>query len=381
MIFSLEGLRGIAALLVALYHLEIGRDYFSVIRNGYLFVDLFFVLSGFVISATYSARLTKVSDFRPFLIRRIGRLLPLLIFSTIAFLLIANLIVLAKKLAIAHGYGALLHNPGSLEYLVPSVKEILATLTFTHSLGMFDHLILNTPTWSISTEFYTYFLFAALCLFVPRRAAIVSFALLCVGGLLASTWASATLHNCEAEGGCLGLTYDFGFVRCLYSFFLGTLVYHSSRRFHINPRALQVIGLFGLFLAFTAVDYAPLTAFAFPPAFALLVLSICEDSGPLADMLRIRPFQILGRRSYSIYLMHMPLLLIFQNVANRAHGLLATSAVVALYVAVLVTVAGWTYRFIEDPLRAVFNRHARRTAVPETVQTTFSETVPLAEHR
>jgi peptidoglycan/LPS O-acetylase OafA/YrhL len=372
MILSLEGLRGIAALLVALYHLEIGRDYFSVIRNGYLFVDLFFVLSGFVISATYSSRLTKISDFRPFLIRRIGRLLPLLIFSTITFLLIANLIVLAKKLALAHGYGAFLHNPGALQYLVPSVKEILSTLTFTQSLGLFDHLILNTPTWSISTEFYTYFLFAALCLFVPRRAAIVAFALLCVGGLLASTWASATLHNCGVEGGCLGLTYDFGIVRCLYSFFLGTLVYHSSRRFRINPLTLQVIGLFGLFLVFNTIDYVPLAAFAFPPAFALLVLSICKDSGPLAAMLQIRPFQALGQRSYSIYLMHMPLLLIFQNVANRAHGLLATSAVVVVYVAVLVTIAGWTYRFIENPMRAVFNRHAaRRSTVPAAA--------PLAE--
>jgi peptidoglycan/LPS O-acetylase OafA/YrhL len=311
-----------------------------------------------VMCASYRTRLTTIADFRPFLVRRIGRLLPLLAFSTIVFVLIANLIVLAKKLALAHGYGGFLNNPDALHYLVPSVKELLSTLTFTHSLGLFDHLILNTPTWSISTEFYTYFLFAAICLFLPRRAAIYAFAVLCIGGLLASAWVSTNVHNCEAEGGCLGLTYDFGFLRCAYSFFLGTLVYYSSRRFRFKPLALQLVALVALFTAFNVIDFEPLAAFAFPLAFAVLVLAICQDNGPLASLLKAKPFQLLGRRSYSIYLMHMPLLLIFQNFANRAHSVTASGIVVASYVTVLVVVAGWTYRHVENPLRIFFNRHA-----------------------
>jgi peptidoglycan/LPS O-acetylase OafA/YrhL len=356
MIQSLEGIRGIAALLVALYHLGIGVEYFPVIRNGYLFVDLFFVLSGFVMCSAYGTSLKSASDLPSFLIRRIGRLFPLLVFSTIAFLAVANGIVLAKQLLVAYGHAGALNNPGALNYLVPSVAEILATLTFTHSLGLFDRLILNTPSWSISTEFYTYFVFAALCLAFRGRERLTAFVMLGLAGLLVSAWASVMLHDCLRQKGCLGLTYDFGFARCLYAFSLGVLAYYSSRRLRFNPVGLQITSSVALFLLFTLVDYAPVAAFAFPVAFAVLVLSICADTGPLADALKPSFFQMLGERSYSIYLMHMPLLLIFENLSKRANGLLSSSLVLVAYIAVLILISGWTYRHVEHPLRNVFRR-------------------------
>jgi peptidoglycan/LPS O-acetylase OafA/YrhL len=363
MIKSLEGIRGVAALLVALYHLKIGSDYFSVIRNGYLFVDLFFVLSGFVICSAYSASLQNLDGFRSFLVRRIGRLFPLLVFSTLVFVLGSNAIVFAKKLAVASAHAGLLNNPGALEYLVPSAAEILSTLTLTHSLGLFDHLILNTPTWSISTEFYTYLLFAAICLFFYGRTRIAIMALLCIAGLIVSTWASVNLHHCIEENGCLSLTYDFGFARSVHSFFLGALVYYSSRVLKFNAVAVQLTMLFALFLLLTLVDYVAVAAFAFPVAFAGLVLGLCRDTGPVADALKPRLFQILGQRSYSIYLMHMPLLLIFENLTKRVNGLLPGTAILVAYVVVLYVVSGWTYRLIENPLRERFNRLAPRSGV------------------
>lgn len=237
MIKSIEGVRGIAALLVALYHLKIGSEHFSLIRNGYLFVDLFFVLSGFVIAATYGNAIRNAADLRYFIVRRIGRLFPLLAFSTIIFVLGSNAIILAKKLAISSGHAGMLNNPGALEYLVPSVGEILATLTFTHALGIFDHLILNTPTWSISVEFYTYILFVTVCMILAGGARIVMLTLLSIAGLIISVWASVNVHNCIAEKGCLSLTYDFGLARSIHAFCLGTLAFHSSRILKINVTA------------------------------------------------------------------------------------------------------------------------------------------------
>lgn len=361
MIKSLEGIRGIAALIVALFHLKIGIDYFSIIRYGYLFVDLFFVLSGFVICSAYVTKMKKITDFWPFLIRRTGRLLPLLVFSTVAFLLVSNLAVLAKRILSAYGFGSALNNPQALEYLVPTAMEILSTLTFTHSLGVFDHLILNTPSWSISTEFYTYFLFAATCLLASSRNPVSMFAALGTAGLVISLWASTGIHNCMVEGDCLSLTYDFGFARCIYSFFLGTLTYYSSRRLRFDPAHLQTLALTVLFLLFAVLNYLPAAAFAIPPAYAVLVLSICRDVGFLSEILKLKPFQMIGQRSYSIYLMHVPLVLFFQNMANRAHGTLASTAVLGAYVVVLIVVSGWTYRFVESPLRLVFNRFAEKS--------------------
>lgn len=361
MIKSLEGLRGIAALFVALYHLKIGNDYFSIIGNGYLFVDLFFVLSGFVICSAYSGRMHSATELRPFFIRRFGRLFPLLIFSTVVFILGSNGIVFAKKLAVSLGYGNVLNNPGTLEYLIPSVSELLATLTFTHSLGIFNDLILNTPTWSISTEFYTYLLFALICLLFRDRSRVIVFTVLSLVGLIVSVWASVNIHNCLVKKGCLSLTYDFGFTRCMYSFFLGTLVYFTRRWVRVDHGALQVTSLFGMYVLFTVIDHVPVAAFVFPISFAILVLSLSYDTGSLSVILNAKPFQVLGARSYSIYLLHMPLVLIFENITKRVDGILSNALILLAYIGTLVVISGWSYRFIESPARDWFNRRAAGT--------------------
>lgn len=366
MIKSLEGGRGIAALIVALYHLKIGADYFSVIRNGYLFVDLFFVLSGFVICAAYSNRMSTANDFRSFLIRRIGRLLPLLLFTTVIYLLAANVIVLAKQVALNSGYGSFLHNPGSLEYTVPTTAELFSVATMTHGMGVFDKLILNTPSWSISTEFYTYLLFAVVCLVFTGRFRLAAFGVLSAIGFAVSVAASSILHDCVAQGGCLSLTYDFGFPRTVFSFFFGALLWHASRTVRVNANALQVAGAIALAVVFLTVDTYPAVAFAFPAVFAILILSLSADTGWLARVLTRKPFQILGERSYSIYLMHMPLVLFFENIAKRADGVFAGAMVMVVYAAVLVVVSGWTYRLIEDPFRNLFNRLATRRVMQRT---------------
>jgi peptidoglycan/LPS O-acetylase OafA/YrhL len=360
MIKSLEGIRGIAALLVALYHLKIGSDHVAVIRNGYLFVDLFFVLSGFIICAAYTASMQNMSDFRTFIVRRIGRLFPLLVFSTIVFIVGANAIVFAKKMVLASGHAGLLNNPGALDYLVPGATEILSTLTLTHSLGIFDRLILNTPTWSISTEFYTYILFAAICLLFSGKSRIVLLCLLSIAGLIVSVWASVNVHNCIEQKGCLSLTYDFGFARCVHSFCLGALAYYSSRLLAINATAMQVTALFALSALFMLVDHVPVAAFAFPVAFALLVIGLRDDTGLVAEALKPKLLQILGQRSYSIYLMHMPLLLVFENLTKRTESLLFSAAILIAYVLILYVISGWTYRFIENPMRERINRFALR---------------------
>jgi peptidoglycan/LPS O-acetylase OafA/YrhL len=364
MIRSLEGLRGIAALIVALYHLGIGAEHFALIRNGYLLVDLFFVLSGFIMCAAYGSRLATAEDLRVFLIRRFGRLFPLLVFSTLAFVVATNAIVLAKRVLLEHGYASLLSNPEALEWAIPSIAEVASTLTLTHSLGVFDRLILNTPSWSISVEFYAYVLFAALCLGLTGRTRLIVFGSAAVLGLVVTVWASLTVHDCVQQKGCMSLTYDFGFARAVYSFFLGALTWHASRRWKGGSAVMQAFALGMLALVFTLADAQPILAFVLPVVFALLVFSVCADAGPLSQLLKPRAFQLLGLWSYSIYLMHMPLLLFFENIARRVEGAAAGTALMIAFVAALLAVSAWTYRYVEDPLRAWFNRLAVRTPVP-----------------
>jgi peptidoglycan/LPS O-acetylase OafA/YrhL len=250
-----------------------------------------------------------------------------------------------------------------LTYLIPGAAEIFSTLTLTHSLGVFDDLILNTPSWSISTEFYTYLLFAAVCLIFPAKKRWPVFGLLTLFGMAVTIWASVSVHACLEKGGCMGVTYDYGFLRCVYSFFLGALLYHFSRAVALPHAPLQAIGLVTLALFFSLLAPFPAIAFLFPFAFSLLILSLAKDQGALASLLKLRPFQILGQRSYSIYMLHMPLVLVFENIAKRVDGFLAGAAVLLLYVGVLLVLSGWSYRFIEDPFRVRFNRLAGKKKV------------------
>src|SRR5205823_7125073 len=99
---------------------------------GYLFVDLFFVLSGFLICMSYAGKLgVRPAALPNFLVRRIGRLLPLLLFATLAYVLMLNAGVFAHRL-FDDGSGAPRY------YYRPQPFELLATLTMTHSLGLFD---------------------------------------------------------------------------------------------------------------------------------------------------------------------------------------------------------------------------------------------------
>jgi peptidoglycan/LPS O-acetylase OafA/YrhL len=266
--------------------------------------------------------------------------------------------VLGKKIVVATGHTELLRNPDLLAYFIPGLREIVATLTFTHALGFFDHLVLNGPAWSISVEFYTYFLFAAICMVAVGNARKTIFALLSIVGLAISIWASVSLHHCIEEGKCMALTYDFGYLRCVHSFFLGALAWYASRVVQLNIASVQFGGAAALGLLFAVVDDYPAAAFAFPAVFAVVILSLCNDLGPLANLLRTRIFQRLGQRSYSIYLMHESLVLGFENFVRHAHGRLAQTAVLLAYVGTLYVVSGWTYRYIETPFREWCNRLA-----------------------
>jgi len=358
MIKSFEGGRGIAALLVALFHLRLATEYVSPIRHGYLFVDLFFVLSGFLIFTAYSGKLENGHAVRSFLIRRFGRLFPLLIFATLAFVGLQNLIIFAKSQAIAHGYASFFRAPGLLEYQIPTVAEIVSTLTLTHSLGLFDDLILNYASWSISTEFYAYVLFAALCFLLKGRTRIIAFAIISITAFLVTVWASLVIHQCLQAGRCFDVSYDFGFTRCISSFLLGALTCHFSRSLQFDPNKLQFVALTILTAIFSMVDAYPWVAFGFSSACCLFILSISKDTGFLSPLLNSKPFQVLGERSYSIYMMHPIILLPMINYLNYVNGFMMGAMVMLVYVAVLVLISGWTYRFIENPFRLWFNRLA-----------------------
>src|ERR1700678_383797 len=164
---TLEPLRGIAALIVVVYHavwlnpLTDSRFF----TNGALMVDFFFVLSGFVICHSYGDRLSSVRDIGRFLWLRLGRLYPL----HVAFLMVFVLIETVKYVAQVR-YGIIADKPA---FTVNGAGAFLANVFLVQALSFSAPLTFNYPSWSISVEFYAYVLFAIVRMIRRRRFGFV----------------------------------------------------------------------------------------------------------------------------------------------------------------------------------------------------------------
>jgi peptidoglycan/LPS O-acetylase OafA/YrhL len=367
MIKSFEGLRGVAALGVALLHLELAATQIesvntSYLWTAYLFVDLFFVLSGFVIARNYEARLRNPAQLGNFLVRRTGRLYPLFAFSTIAFIGLDNLSQLIKAVLASDGFGGYFHKT-IIEYPVPSIGELLSAATLTHSLGFFDHMILNYPGWSISVEYYTYLVFAVCVVFLAAQNRMPMYILLIVIGAAVSV-AGSLGHDCLAKVECLYLTADLGIFRCIAEFFLGVLAARwsqNARMFAIaSARPVQILSLIAFAAILVFSRQLPWIAFFTPAVLFALILSVSSDTGWVASLFAHRLPAYLGKISYSIYLMHAPTLIIFGYLIRAAHGPGQVILVVCVFVATIIAVSHLTYQYIEDPFRIRANALADR---------------------
>ncbi len=359
---ALDGLRGVAATLVVLFHIAWPNHvtHNAFVRHGYLAVDLFFILSGFVISAGYSAKIADARGVGRFLVLRFFRIYPLH-----AAVLTALVGFEALKLAAAH-YGWLV--PGHAAFTGRNtVGALIANLLLVHGLGALPSLSWNVPSWSISCEFAAYVCFGLWMLAGGARKPLLF--------VLGSVAALASYGILIAARGTLDVTFDFGFVRCIAGFFLGMTVYEFSLRRRSEParattRALISAGELAILGGAIAVMSlaAGWRMVAIVPLFVLLVALLQSDRGIVARWLASPAPQFLGRISYSIYLTHDFLLTLLSIVVKRVMKVpmaydpatlelapkvspwLGDALVLAALVLTL-GVSALTYRFIEEPAR------------------------------
>ena len=159
---KLDALRGLAACLVVLHHSPFcyGEQPVSLVANSYLFVDFFFLLSGFVMCHAYGQRILSGMSMRDYVVLRLGRLYPLHLFMLLATVAYTGL----KAALFAYGFGNeqdFSHNHGF---------SFITNVLLVHSLGLHEELTWNTPSWSISVEFYTYLVFYVLTISLTGKA-------------------------------------------------------------------------------------------------------------------------------------------------------------------------------------------------------------------
>lgn len=356
----LTSLRGIAAVLVVVFHFKLvtGESlpfdaYTAFLSGGYLWVDFFFVLSGFVIAYAYAADFAA-AGLRPyggFLWRRLARIWPLHVF--VMLLLIPT--ELAKYVIGWHD------RPPFAEG--NTAGEFIAGVALVHAWNLFDHLTWNWPSWSISTEWAAYLLFPALLpIFHRSRLAIVIGA---VPLLLAGVALLVALY----PRGDLDITFDFGVVRCLLSFALGICAHRLFCEMADRRLKLPADGL----LALALVAVAAILHFGLHPvlavaAFFFVVLLAAMARGPTSRLLDSPPLHFLGLISYSIYLVQYPVqrvvyMLLRGRFGDHLDPAIAATAMI-LSLGLVVGLAVFTYSFVELPARRFMTARAPRPFLP-----------------
>ena len=285
--------------MVVLYHFAAYSHLVlqPLVRNADLFVDFFFVLSGFVIMASYGDKLRHGYSASRFLLLRLGRVYPLHAALIVPFALI---------LAVKSGTGT-------------TFWEATATNTLLlHGLGLSwigEKTLgaLNFPSWSISAEFAAYVLFAATAT-LPQ-----SLFRWLIGAAIVFCPLAILLYSPEL----MNTTYDFGIVRCLYGFALGIVCFEIHTRFDWtalirSKPARSLVEATATAIVFLAVgrlgEQNHLTV-AVPILFGAVVLVFARESGTVSRVLLCRPWQAIGTLSYSIYMVHA-----LVQVAMRAAG-------------------------------------------------------------
>lgn len=353
-ITALTGLRAIAALAVFLHHFsDILSDLFDEtsfegLRLGYLGVDIFFVLSGFILSYNYAGRIRSPAEYRVFLGNRLARIYPLHIATLLAMLVgVQGATALDLQIRSPENH--------TIDY------HLLLHLTLTQAWGFEEALRYNLPSWSISAEFFAYLLFPIFWAVSSRGGRRSSLAL-----AVASAGATAIVLRILGHPS-LHVPCEHALVRVTGEFMAGCLAFRafslrspdSGRGTRWEP--LILLGLAGLILSPWADPGMAIGAVA-------LVYVLAVGKSPWVAALGSPPVAWLGRISYAIYLVHMPVLSALQRVLPAAdfdeRATPVKAGVVALYVGAVILTAATSFYLVERPARRWLRRSVRMHSAP-----------------
>lgn len=335
---ALDGLRGAAAISVAVYHF-----YYSF--PGYLAVDFFLVLSGFVLTHKYLYTSTAISS-REFVWRRLARLYPLHLFTLVTWTC-----------------GYVLYIGSFPSYADGTLWTFLQHLTLTQNVGLSpSETSWNTPSWSISVEFWVNILFFYLISITTRSYLLLAVA----AGALVIIYSQSSDLDVSHEN--FFLVVNSGLLRGIASFFLGIIAYRGYRKclaLKTSAGGASFIEV-ALLLAVVATFYfrGSLRSdldFIAPFLFCIVVVIYSLERGVVSSL--FSKFKRLGEISYSVYLNHFTviwlLLYVWQNILELEVEAIRNPYMFALYLILVIAYSKCTYSFIEKPAQLFLRKYSR----------------------
>jgi peptidoglycan/LPS O-acetylase OafA/YrhL len=365
----LDGLRGVAAIAVVAFHFfeaHSGGDVFKqVINHGYLAVDFFFILSGFVIGYAYDDRWPRMSTW-DFFRRRLIRLQPMVIFggavgaaayyfqASGAFPMIAAVPVWKWLLVALAGV-----------LMIPLSGSISASMR-----GWGETFPLNSPTWSLFFEYIANVFYAL----VLRRITSRTLAVLTVLS------AGLTLHYLftEARADLIGgwelnpAQLRIGFTRLLFPFLAGLLLFRLRGRLQLRHGfwvcSAVLVGVLALPRLGTPSAMWPNALYEAACVLLLFPLIVAAGAGSRLEGARSRRVcDVLGRISYPVYIVHYPFVYLYVALSSRGQGGVATAVMLFAAIGVLSWAA---LRFYDEPLRARLSQRPQPSAPAGAVAAT-----------
>lgn len=372
-------LRGIAALLVVVFHAN--SRFVPFVRDEttfwfhklYLMVDLFFVLSGFILCYVYEAEFRsgpKKGLVGRFWLARLARIYPLHL---------ATLLVTVGTALVTWQLGkyAWLDEVSARIMDFRAIPSQLLLLQAMHVNPIFTW---NVPSWSISAEWGAYLLFPLLVR--PFSRAGQTPTLLLIAGLFGGYALlvfyigpnKAVLYPFLKTGATLDLTYDWGFLRGLLGFVLGMGAYRLYCQGWLRAVLANGWVLAALVAAYSVYAHFNGSDFVMPGFFLLLVLGTAYGNPGLNAALNRPVFQKLGLWSYSLYMWHgVVYAVVFQIqlwLAPAApltgppgppnyFGLTNTWGILSSYLIISLVLGYLSYTYLETPSRQWLNNLAR----------------------
>ena len=328
---DIDGLRALAVLAVLLFHYRVPG-----FRGGFVGVDVFFVISGFLITGLIDGEMREGRfSLRRFYERRIRRIFPALFALLIGATIAAGLIFFPSSLA---RFGKSLF----------ATALFGANFEFWHEAGYFDVAADQKPLlhlWSIAVEEQFYLLFPALLLLIgarSKRRSLVVVSVIFVASLAFSIWSAR--HATSAGYYLLPSRMWELMLGALLA--LGAAPLPASRPLQ---EGLSVAGL--LLIAFGVFAYSPATRFpgaaALAPCLGAALIIAASESAALNRALSMKPVVFVGLISYSLYLWHWPIYVFART--RLTHPL--TTSETAFLIALSFALAVLSWRFIERPFR------------------------------
>lgn len=383
---NLTPLRGIAALLTVVYHVDIVLSIFFggplvggkktfLLSHMYVMVDFFFVLSGFILCYVYAQNFKDSVDgnsFKKFTIARFARVYPLHLFS---------LLLTALFLFLLHQWGAEVSPVFDAEN---SIYSFITNLFLLQSMNLHKWFTFTHASWSISTEWWMYMLFPFLVapfMKLSKVGRLVIFAF-CIAGYLLIGYMLVSLVTVPdslsflrpngPQPFNLNVAYQFGFFRCSFGFVIGMMMY-----FGYKENWAKQLFTSGYTFLFLVLGVMLCLHFGVPDIFTVLffpfiLLSAAYGNKNMNAILATKPLQKLGDWSFSIYLIHQPFLyqgaVFFAN-PNKTRitvpklNIFTSWLICLIFIVFILFISYLSYSFIELPVRNLINKKWGRQKV------------------